>query len=154
MNKPAGVPENLKIRRVLKYMVLVFIWSILLNYPWEMLQMPFYMAMSFSDPVSWLLCFRASFGDGVIILGIWAFGYLIFRKYDWVRKVSPAALLVCLVSGAVIAVVIELAAVKTGRWRYSDIMPVLPGLEVGLIPFLQLILLPWPSIRLALRGRL
>jgi hypothetical protein len=107
--------------------------------------------MSFSDPVSWLLCFRASLGDGVIILGMWALGYLVFRKIDWVRPVRPAALTVCLLSGAVIAVVVELAAVKVGRWQYSDLMPMVPLLEVGLYPFLQLLILPWLSIRLATR---
>ena len=116
-----------------------------------MSQMPFFEAMKFSDPMSWLICFRASLGDGIIVLTIWVIGFLILRKTAWAEYLNVRSILILLLSGSLIAIGIELLALKTDRWRYSDIMPLVPLVNVGLIPLLQLLFLPWISIRLASR---
>lgn len=58
---------------------------------------------------------------------------------------TPAAL------GAAIAVVLEHAALAAEAWSYSDGMPLIPLLEVGLWPTLQLTLLVplalWTAVR-------
>jgi hypothetical protein len=144
-NKSNGQPV------LLIFIFKLFIWSVALNYPWEMLQMPLYKAMSFSDPLSWLICFKASLGDGVIIVMIWGIGYLTFRNRSWfqIKRIMPVAVL--LFSGAIFAVVIEIHAIRTGRWGYTELMPLAPYIEVGLSPLLQLITLPWLAMRIANR---
>jgi hypothetical protein len=123
-----------------------------INYLWEMAQMPLYRAMPFGELTSWLLCFRASLGDGLIVLLIWGGGVLLFRSPLWFRRVRALPLLYLLAAGALIAVGIELHALAYGRWSYSPLMPLLPLLGVGLSPFLQLLILPWVSMRLAEQG--
>ena len=134
-----------------RFVLSVFLWSVAVNYPWEMAQMPLYVAMDFSDPMSWLICFQASLGDGFIVLFIWGTGYLIFRDLHWFRRKSMITLAFLLISGAIIAVGFEIHAIQTGRWAYSGLMPIVPGIEVGLSPLVQLIILPGLAMILARR---
>ena len=75
--------KRLRWPRALGYLAVLFAVSVGVNYVWEMAQMPLYQDMPFDNLRSWLLCFRASLGDGVIILAIWALGFLIFRERYW-----------------------------------------------------------------------
>jgi hypothetical protein len=119
------------------------------NYVWEMAQMPLYEDMPFSELSSWLLCFRASLGDGLIIVAIWGIGAAVYRSVFWFRplRIGPALLL--LAAGALIAVLIELHALTARRWAYSDLMPVLPLIGTGLSPLVQLLVLPWCTMMLS-----
>jgi len=56
--------------------------------------------------------------------------------------------------GILISVLIELFAIKTDRWRYDELMPIIPLLNIGLTPTLQLGLLGYLSFWLVeLRGK-
>ena len=45
--------------------------------------------------------------------------------------------------GILITIVFEFLAAKVwGRWSYSEMMPVIPLLKVGLLPLLQWVVLP------------
>ncbi len=140
-------------RRALGYLAFLFAVSVGVNYVWEMAQMPLYQEMPFDRLRSWLLCFRASLGDGVIILAIWAIGFAVFRERYWFApgpdssKTSwGARLAVLLAAGGIIAVAIEIHALGTDRWAYSSLMPLVPYVEVGLSPFIQLLILPYLSM--------
>lgn len=132
-----------------RFIFRLFMISTAVNYVWEMAQMPLYQDMSFAALSSWLLCFRASLGDGLIIVAIWALGALLYRRGRWFRPLQSGPALFLLASGALIAVVIELHALAAERWSYSEMMPIIPWLEVGLSPFVQLLLLPWCMMVLA-----
>lgn len=108
----------------------------------NMVQMPLYKSMPFTDVMNWLYCFRASLGDGIIILIIWAAGVLVFRSIRWFRNPGIGKVFLLFVSGSVIAISIELYAVSTGRWVYTALMPLVPPFDVGLSPYLQLLVLP------------
>jgi hypothetical protein len=47
-----------------------------------------------------------------------------------------------MVAGAAIAIVIEKTGVAGGRWACTAGMPTLPGLRLGLLPILQMALIP------------
>lgn len=111
--------------------------------------MPLYQDMSFAALSSWLLCFRASLGDGLIILTIWGLGAWLYKRVRWFRPLRRGPVLLLLASGAIIAVAIELHAFAGQRWTYSELMPIVPWLEIGLSPFVQLLLLPWCMMVLA-----
>lgn len=120
-----------------------------INYVWEMLQMPLYEGMYFSEPASYLLCLKASFGDANIAIAIYLLGSLLFRDWRWSNNMTIAKLAYLSVAGGSTAIVIESLAFDAGWWNYSHLMPLLPLLKVGLVPFLQLILLPYPSYLIA-----
>jgi hypothetical protein len=122
-----------------------------INFVWEMAQMPLYQDMPFDELFSWWLCFRASIGDGVIVLAIWAIGAALYRRFAWFRPLRIGSITVLLLSGAAIAVGIEVHAISTGRWAYSALMPMMPVVDIGLSPVVQLLLLPFISMKLAMK---
>ncbi|MGC9313097.1 MAG: hypothetical protein ACP5IA_10435 [Sediminispirochaetaceae bacterium] len=141
-----------KQRGVIRFVLILFAVSAGINYIWEMLQMPLYEDMPFGAPGSWILCFRASIGDGFIILFIWALGSAVFRSPTWFKPLTWRGTALLLLSGLFIAAGIELHALAAGRWAYSALMPLLPVLRVGLSPVLQLLFLPFICMQVSYRA--
>lgn len=130
-------------------LVSIYIVALLVNYAWEMLQMPFFHGMNFSVTIAvWGRCLYASFGDANIILGIFLLGALLFKDLKWPLKMRVLKFVYLLSAGAIVAVLVELYAMSTDRWGYSEIMPLLPGIKVGLVPFLQMLILPFVTYKL------
>ena len=106
--------------------------SVMVNWGWEMAHMGAYEEMTQRPWSSTLLrCFRASVGDAALTL-LAAAGAVHLARWPPRTYVIAAAL------GAAVAVLVEWAALASGWWSYSARMPVLPGLNVGLWPVLQL----------------
>lgn len=142
-----GPLKNL--RRNVLMLTSIYVTALLVNYAWEMLQMPFFHGMDFRINLAvWGRCFYASFGDANIILGIMLLGALLFKNLKWPLKMNGLKYVYIFSAGGLIAVLIELYAIYTGRWGYSDIMPLFPGLKIGLVPFLQMIIMPLVTYKL------
>lgn len=135
------------------FILRLFFISAAVNFVWEMAQMPLYENMPFDSLMSWWLCFRASLGDGIIVAFIWAIGAVLFREQRWFEVLTPLRAAILLTTGALIAVGIEYVALLRGRWSYSALMPLVPLLDVGLSPFLQLLVLPLPLMRWSAHGK-
>jgi hypothetical protein len=135
--KTESTPQEL--RRFLTSMLVV---SFVLNSLWEMAQMPAYREIALRPwRATASLCTRATIGDVAITLLIYATGALAARTLSWGLRpawnvYSAAALL-----GAMHGFWIERAAIASGGWAYSQTMPVVPMLKVGLWPLLQLTVL-------------
>lgn len=127
---------------------LLFLVSLVVNYVWEMLQMPFYAAMSFSNPISYSRCLFASVGDAAIVVGIFILGRVLFRTLSWPEKLTPTKAIYLILIGSAIAIIIEVVALKADRWAYSSLMPLIPFFEVGIVPVVQLMVLPFISFSL------
>ena len=104
--------------------------------------MPLYMNMSYRGIYSWIACFFATFGDANIVVIIWLIGLLFFRDIWWFKRGSLIRVLLIIGLGFGITVLLELHALKINRWTYSTLMPVIPILEVGISPILQMTILP------------
>jgi hypothetical protein len=131
--------------------VVIYATALLLNYVWEMLQMPFYNGMKYIDPNSWLICLWASIGDANIILFIFILGRLLFGNWEWVKRLNVKKLVYLFLIGTTIAILFEIRALNTGRWSYSQLMPTFSSWGIGVVPVIQLITLPILSIRLAIK---
>jgi hypothetical protein len=122
----------------------VAIFSFLLNFIWEMWQIPFFLAMpSGTHSVGVVACTQATFGDAAIsLVAFWSIAALA-RSRRWILQPSPSQIGSFVVVGVVITIAFEaLAARFLERWSYSPLMPTLPILGTGLVPLLQWILLP------------
>ena len=120
----------------------LFVAALALNWPWEMLQMPAYTEMAGRPwQETALRCTVASLGDVAATLAIYGVGALAAGQLRWGKigrwKVYATAALL----GAVCAVAYEWYSLSNGRWSYTDRMPIVPVLRVGLWPVLQLTLL-------------
>jgi len=90
-------------------------------------------------------CTRATLGDVVIMLTAYWTVSLVARNRNWVLAPSTARILMFATTGVVITITIErlaVAGIWLGGWRYSSLMPVVPGIGVGLSPLLQWVVLP------------
>ncbi len=86
-------------------------------------------------------CLIASFGDILIVGVLYLLVSLFFRDFSWVHDPKIGHLFWLSFFGVVIAILVELWALETLRWQYS-LMPVIPVLRVGLLPVLQMTVIP------------
>ena len=84
---------------------------------------------------SFMFCTLASVGDAIVTVSIYVFLKFLIKP-NGAKFYSSAV-----VSGALCAIGFEWIAFRFGLWSYGEQMIILPILEVGLLPFVQLILL-------------
>lgn len=127
----------------------VFFTGFIVNILWEFLHAPLYAGGSYlqggsvtygtelTGPFLPILLW-ASVGDGLLILSIYGIVACIERDWMWVmrwRRRDPA---IVIVLGLLFATYIEWRGLSEGRWGYGVWMPIVPILEIGLTPFIQL----------------
>ena len=120
----------------------IFLVAVTLNYPWELAQAPLYDGMDSRWAATWH-CFVASLGDGLLVLLIFVAGLRVLRRVDWFERPGASGYLVMLVSGLLLALAVEWVAVHVvHRWAYTDQMPRIPELDIGIVPIAQMLVLP------------
>ena len=128
-------------RTLTRLYIVTFLVAVAINVVWEIGQSVLFAPMGGWLSGTWR-CFVAGLGDGVIVLAIAASGWLAFRRGDWFVRPGLAGYLFMGALSMAIAVAIEIGARATGRWSYTDQMPLFPVVEVGLVPVLQMTILP------------
>ncbi|MGH6610461.1 MAG: hypothetical protein ACRECQ_09400 [Burkholderiaceae bacterium] len=124
----------------------VAVFAFLLNYPWEFSQVPLFGGMA--DAPHWSAiqrCALAALGDIVIMLIAYWLVALIARSRHWIAAPTAAHLTMFVAVGVAITILIEHLALRGwwfSGWDYSPLMPVIPGIGVGLSPLAQWLVLP------------
>ncbi len=91
----------------------------------------------------------ASFKDALMVIVLYFIVGVLVRNMSWGRRFNNKRLVILLVLGLLWAVGIEYQAINAQRWSYAAAMPVLPVLNVGLLPSLQMLILPAVSVLMA-----
>ncbi|MFA5940605.1 MAG: hypothetical protein WC809_14710 [Sinimarinibacterium sp.] len=135
----------------LRFVCALSVLAAVLHAIWEFVQcVPFYADGRFPMTLAGML--QAVTGDVALTwLMFWATTLALRRPLGETAAVSRAGLAALAAIGAILATAIELHALSSGRWRYSALMPIVPGIGVGLLPLLQLMVLPALALRLAQR---
>lgn len=115
--------------------------SFLLNFAWEMLQMPLYKGMDFNWHNT-LFCAAASVADTLMIVLLYYGFAIVYKEPFWAKQMSWQRILLLIVVGFTGAVLAELRHTSAGNWVYSNSMPLFPVFEVGVVPVLQFMVLP------------
>ena len=136
-------PDHVK--KITSRLAALFMISVLLNFPWEVAQMPLYV-----ENGSWLEfalhCVIPSLGDGLIVMLIYCVGWMARRRLDRADQPDWAGYALMLITGFGMAVIVEwVGFYGLKRWNYTASMPLLPGLGIGVVPVLQMLILP-PAI--------
>lgn len=124
----------------------VLLFAFLLNLPWEFIQVPLFEGMTTKPHWEAVKgCTRAALGDAAIMLvAYWGVAAMCEGRC-WITKPIQRTLWTLLSICVCIAIAIEWLALRghwLATWRYSATMPVIPGLNVGLVPVLQWVVLP------------
>lgn len=97
-----------------------------------------------------------SLKDAIVVLCIYWLVALALQKTDWIFDADIKDYLFAAFLGLMYAFGIEFHALQTGRWQYNELMPMLPIVNIGITPLLQMTILPsaifyitlkkfWPS---------
>ncbi len=155
--------SSLPWRRLGWFFAITVLAGFVLNEIWAMTQMSAYVETAGRSWTSTLgLCTRAAVGDVGIILGIYAAGALAGGDLGLGLHGRWNIYATAVVLGLACAALVEHAALTSGRWSYTERMPVVSELGAGLWPLLQMTLLPpltflfarWWAGRSATKGTL
>ena len=154
LSDPLSDPTSGPIRRWLRHLHALtrlvefnlVLFALLLNFAWEILQVPLFEQMAGAPHWSAILaCSRATLGDAIILLAAYWSTAVLAGGRRWIVAPSGAQLAWFVSYGVAVTIGIEWLALRGGwftAWRYSALMPVLPGIGIGLSPLLQWIVLP------------
>jgi hypothetical protein len=120
------------------------IFAFLLSFPWEILQSPFFQGMTAArhgDAVR--ICTLATLGDvGLMLINFWIVAWVGGGR-RWPLQPTVARVASFTGLGLAVTILCEILATQVWhRWSYSDLMPTIPVLKVGLIPLLMWGVLP------------
>jgi hypothetical protein len=145
----AATPDCSRIAPLARMLAILFIVAVIANYLWELAQAPFFVGGNDFNSMLWH-CFIASLGDGVLVLLIYAAGCIVLRRADWFSEPGLRGYALMFVSGLTIAIAVEWTAVHVlQRWTYLSAMPRLPVIDIGIVPIVQMLVLPPLIFRIA-----
>ena len=113
----------------MKRLLLIFSYAFALNWIWENLHSYLYFHPN-GEPITQYMLLRATLFDAIFItvLSVFFLKIAYFRERKWHA----------LIFGFIAAFFIEKYALETGRWVYNSLMPIIPLLQTGLTPTIQL----------------
>ncbi len=121
-----------------------------LNLVWESLQLPLYTIWTNAPvaDIAWAVI-HCTVGDLLIGGAALTLGWLVAGRPRLTPAVPLSLVTVAILTGIALTIVSEwLATQITRAWEYSPLMPIIPGIRVGLSPLLQWSILPPIAMRL------
>jgi hypothetical protein len=134
------------------HLLLILLLAVAISYAWELAQTPLYSGAEF--PGAFWHCFVASLGDGFLVLLIYAAVAAISRSRDWYLRPDAASYAALAATGLAVGFAVEWWGLHIAqRWTYSRLMPLVPWTGIGIVPILQMLVLPPAIFAIARRIR-
>ena len=138
-----------------RFTVWVFLFGFLLNTWYELLHSVFYTHFTepgYTYPELVAMLLKSAVADGFISLGL-LLAVTVFRRgnWQWTMPWDRKDVSFVVTLGLGVQILAEIIALNSGEWAYNAAMPVIPVLDVGLTPTLQMPLLILPTFWLAQR---
>ncbi len=125
---------------IIKLFFLAF-FAFLFNLAWEVPHSLLYKTTTeMSQPEFVPRILRASAGDIIMILLIFVGISLYNKSLSW--NLNKENIIISVILGAAIAIAFELYAQYTHRFEYLPSMPLIPIINVGITPVLQMVVTP------------
>ncbi len=124
-----------------KFVITITVLSFLLNFAWELIQVPLYIPSLYSlEHIAF--CALASLADVIMVLLLYLGFALIFKNPLWIQHLKWKRIVIVILTGGTGAVLAEIRHLSLGTWAYADSMPIIPIINVGISPVLQFMILP------------
>ena len=125
----------------------LFVFALLtfvFHFTWEIIQAPFFGHLpSMNHWQTTLICLKATIGDVGIAFAGFALSATWDRDRRWFDAPSAGAVIAYFATGVITTFAFEWYSVHwANRWEYSEIMPVIPIVRVGLVPVMQWMIVP------------
>lgn len=120
--------------------VAFLVWAFLFHWGWEAVHAAAYVETAGPFRQRLWHCWPMGAVDAAWSLGLFVVARVIAGPAG--RRPRTVIVGVLVVLGALTAVVLEWHALQTGRWTYNALMPLIPGLRVGVYPVLQMAVVP------------
>ena len=130
-------------RRAVAFLVSAFV----VHWGWETIHAAAYVETAGPLRQRLWCCLPMGAIDAVWSLGLLVTARVIVRPAGQAHRAAFFWLLVVL--GAATATILEWHALGTGRWTYNSLMPLIPGLGVGVSPVLQMAIIPVVAVRVS-----
>jgi hypothetical protein len=124
-----------------RFVLMIMGLAFLLNLIWELAQMPLYDRASFRINHV-LFCALGSVADAIMVLLLYFVFTVIFKNTLWIYPLQIQRIVIVVLTGGIGAALSEMRHLSLGNWAYSDLMPLIPIIDVGLSPVLQFMILP------------
>ena len=115
--------------------------AFVLNFSWELSHCPLYEGCGYDPPHVAFLAL-ASLADAIMAALLYLGLALVYQDGLWVRQMTWVRAFWLVILGGAGAALTEVVHLAVGSWVYTDRMPLIPGLGVGLSPVLQFAVLP------------
>ena len=124
-----------------KFIFTIAVLAFLLNFIWELIQIPFFKSSSYSiEHIAF--CALASLADAIMVLLLY-FGFAsIFRNPFWIKHSKWQRIVIVILIGGAGATVIEFWHLSLANWAYANTMTIIPVINVGISAVLQFMILP------------
>tara|TARA_R110000868_G_scaffold125511_3_gene331535 strand:+ start:63721 stop:64197 length:477 start_codon:yes stop_codon:yes gene_type:complete len=114
--------------------------AFVLNFIWENLHAGLYEEYNyFMKSIYFLGC---TIGDVVLKFIIYGLVAVALKDRCWIRNFNFKTIVTVLLIAGMFAFVAEWVAIELNFWSYNEKMPIVPVLEVGLSPFLAIVVNP------------
>lgn len=137
-------------RPIVGFLILLSLFSFPLHFAWEWVQcQPYFIHLAAPPNLSSMV--MATLGDVVLTWLVYAvlapFHGRAWPLAPWGRSIWLGVM----ASGLGISVAVELFALQTGRWSYTEAAPLLPGSPLSMLPIAQMLILVPISLRVTRR---
>ena len=124
-----------------RFVFTITVLAFLLNFIWELIQIPFYKGSSYSiEHIAF--CALASLADAIMVLLLY-FGFAsIFRNPFWIKHSKWQRIVIVILVGGAGATAIEFWHLSSANWAYANTMTLIPVIKVGISAVLQFMILP------------
>ena len=114
-----------------------------LNLFWEIVQLPLYTLWRTSSIQSIAMAIlHCTIGDMVIAITALISALIVLAADNWPTHRQLRVALVAVAIGVIYTVYSERFNIGRSAWTYTELMPIIPWLNVGLTPVLQWLLIP------------
>ena len=123
-----------------RFILIVTLLAYLINFAWEIMQSPLY--RGFYEKPHLAVCALASVADAIMVVLLYLCFALLYRGFFWSPFFKMQRIILLILVGGTGAVFSEIRHVSAGNWAYAESMPIIPIVNVGLLPVLQFMFLP------------
>lgn len=128
-------------KQFLRNFMIIALISFLFQAAWEYWACGLFYVMDTKAPASALM-WSATFGDVMMTLILYTALSFVNKDSNWIIKTwTSKEYIIIFLYALFFSFYFEINALYTGRWAYSEAMPLFPNTNIGLIPVIQFLIL-------------